>query len=335
MIDEYDNDCPYDFKNIQFKRSKITSIGSAFLPFKDTVIGSRAWAVNSASSFTGLDPLTVDYDSTYWFYTFSTFQASRKGAFPGVSDEILDATVFQTNTQWPSVHGNVIAEKYDAIDPENFDLTGRILNHTVFITGYEEEEGREGETQIFMGNIANNKLPDSKSDTFIDTSNISITGESYANIVIVGNGTIAKNLTGNTIVGDSNTFEEGASSIAFRGRGNLFLKSPSRLTSTADVIDCIMLGELSNMTINCKLFRCQFDQEICYVTITSVTPSTNATFIHFLSGTRGTAASPILITLPAVDTRYCTFVGRTSNGNIKIWVPADEATGGGGNEPLG
>lgn len=71
------------------------------------------------------------------------------------------------------------------------------------------------------------------------------------------------------------------------------------------------------------------------LTITSTTPSTAATFVNFLDGTRGTAANPIAITLPAVDTRYCTFVGRTSNGDIKIWVPADEATGGGGNEPLG
>ena len=337
MIDEYENDCPYDFKNIQFRRCKITSIGSAFSFLKDTVIGSRGWFVNSASSFTGLDPLTVDLSSEYWFYTFSTFQASQEGALPGVSDEILEATVFQANTRWPGIHGNVIAEKYDAIDPENFDLTGQVLNMTVFITGYEEEEGEEeGETEIWVGQIYGANLPDTKADTFIDTSNISITGESYANIVIAGNGITAKNnLTGNTIVGDSNTFNEGASSIAFRGHGNLFLIAPSRLTSTADVSACIMLGELSNMTINCKLFRCQFDQEICYLTITSATPNTNATFIHFLSGTRGTAASPITITLPNVDTRYCTFVGRTSNGNIKIWVPADEATGGGGNEPLG
>lgn len=333
MIDEYDNDCPYDFKNIQFRRCRITSIGPAFSFLQDTIVGDRGWFVNSGSSYTGLNPLTVDFSSEYWFYTFSTFQASQKGALPGVSDEILEATVFQANTQWPSIHGNVIGEKYGEIDPENFDLTGRVLNMTVFITGYEEYE-EEGETEIWVGQIYGANLPDTKADTFIYTSNISITGESYANIVIGGNGTTAKNLTGNTIVGEGNTFDEGASRIAFMGSGNLFLKSASRLTSTANVSDCIMLGDLSNMTINCKLFKCQFDQEICYLTITSATPNTNATFIHFLSGTRGTAASPIIITLPNVDTRYCTFVGRTSGGQIKIWVPADEATGvsGGGGD---
>lgn len=335
MIDEYENDCPYDFKNIQFRRCKITSIGSAFFPLKDTVIGSRGWFVNSSSSFTGLDPLTVDLSSEYWFYTFSTFKAEREFALPGVSDEILEATVFQANTLWPSIYKNVIGEKYDSIDPEDFDLSGQVLNMTVFIASYAEKEGEEGETEIWLGQIYDANLPDTKADTFILTSNISITGESYANIVIGGDGTTAKkNFVGNTIIGESNTFDEGASSIAFRGENNLFLKKPTRLTSTANVGECIMNGKLSNMTINCKLLKCQFDQEICYLTITSATPNTDATFIHFLSGTRGTAASPIAITLPNVDTRYCTFVGRTSNGNIKIWVPADEATGGGGNEPL-
>ena len=58
MKDEFGNECPYDFKNIQFKRYKITSS-----PVSDLV---DKYATSDAYN------VTVDTSTTYWCYTFST-----------------------------------------------------------------------------------------------------------------------------------------------------------------------------------------------------------------------------------------------------------------------
>ena len=58
MKDEFGNECPYDFKNIQFKRYKITSS-----PVSDLV---DKYATSDAYN------VTVNTSTTYWCYTFST-----------------------------------------------------------------------------------------------------------------------------------------------------------------------------------------------------------------------------------------------------------------------
>ena len=67
MIDEDGNDCPYDFKNIQFKRWLINS---------DHLNGS--FGIPS-------DHYTIDNDSEYWCYTFNIYSLSENAA--------IDATV--------------------------------------------------------------------------------------------------------------------------------------------------------------------------------------------------------------------------------------------------
>ena len=60
MIDEYNNDCPYDFKNIQFKRYKITKSKSSGL------VGT--YLATEANQNIGLE---IDSNDSKMFYTFS------------------------------------------------------------------------------------------------------------------------------------------------------------------------------------------------------------------------------------------------------------------------
>ncbi len=78
MKDEFGNECPYDFKNIQFKRYKITSS-----PVSDLV---GKYATSDAYN------VTVDTSTTYWCYTFSTTSledASLDGYSNGVYNNII------------------------------------------------------------------------------------------------------------------------------------------------------------------------------------------------------------------------------------------------------
>ena len=64
MKDEWNNECPYDFKNIQFKRYKITACAKS-----PDLIGLY--------STTDIDGITVDTATTYWSYTFCMYDLNE------------------------------------------------------------------------------------------------------------------------------------------------------------------------------------------------------------------------------------------------------------------
>ena len=64
MKDEWNNECPYDFKNIQFKRYKITA--STKCP---DLVG--LYAIDGATD------VTVDTATTYWSYTFCMYDLNE------------------------------------------------------------------------------------------------------------------------------------------------------------------------------------------------------------------------------------------------------------------
>lgn len=86
MIDEYGNDCPYDFKNIQSKRWKITSTHNSL-----------------NNEYIGIDGLGID-DSTIpdkndfkWFYTFSFMKkSSDEFTIEGIYDSFTDSHISRT-----------------------------------------------------------------------------------------------------------------------------------------------------------------------------------------------------------------------------------------------
>ena len=97
MKDEFNNECPYDFKNIQFKRYKITS------SVKGDLVG--LYAKSNARN------VTVDKNTTYWCYTFST-------------DSLNDASLAGLDYR---VYNNIILEYFDLLNKKSF------LNDIVFI----------------------------------------------------------------------------------------------------------------------------------------------------------------------------------------------------------
>lgn len=73
MIDEFGNDCPYDFKNIQFKRWKITSSSSELTDHLSDIEGKYV-GIMETDLFENYMPtyLTVpDVEDYKWLYTFS------------------------------------------------------------------------------------------------------------------------------------------------------------------------------------------------------------------------------------------------------------------------
>lgn len=157
MKDEWNNECPYDFKNIQFKRYNIPGLVSA-------------WGISQGNGY------TVNYSDTQFFYTFSYFDDVRS---PNVMyDATLkgnDGTVTAFSGGFAAgVYGNYIAEasafstmllEHNA--PTKMVLPGTIIYSTQTYTDGEMYSGCHGNkfgtnciNNTFGDNCINNKVGD-------------------------------------------------------------------------------------------------------------------------------------------------------------------------------
>ena len=82
MIDEFNNDCPYDFKNIQFKRYKITKANQSAL------VGTYLATDNPQAA------ISIDTNDFIWCYTFSN----------NSKDSSINSSTVHTNIIKPEIN---------------------------------------------------------------------------------------------------------------------------------------------------------------------------------------------------------------------------------------
>ena len=114
MIDEYGNDCPYDFKNIQFKRWKITSTHSSL---NNEYIGIDGFNIDGST--------IPDKNDFKWFYTFS-FMKKAWGALTieSIYDSFTDSHISSTGI---GLAGDNIIKPY-------VTEGAMLLNYTLFFS---------------------------------------------------------------------------------------------------------------------------------------------------------------------------------------------------------
>lgn len=185
MIDEWNNDCPYDFKNIQFKRYKITSSISSSL------VGT--YLATEANSDTDLE---IDNNNSKMFYTFSYLgELNTLTEYRGetLEDASIIGNTLQSDDSSPyGVHGNTIKYYFD-VGIENSKPI-QSLNNIVFLT-YSDGDGYYGcysnsfdinnYNSSFGNNCSNNSFR--TDNTFIIFGNNCIYNSFYScNIIILG-----------------------------------------------------------------------------------------------------------------------------------------------------
>ena len=127
LIDEWNNDCPYDFKNIQFKRCRVTS--TKIPDLNNTYVGIPG---------VGLLDLTNVETDTIWCYTFSRrkYDSSSNSFAWGIE---ADASLYSTNDYdlYSYYDGLTCTENkistYSVGKKENAKFH---LNNIVFIDGF-------------------------------------------------------------------------------------------------------------------------------------------------------------------------------------------------------
>lgn len=319
MIDEFENDAPFDFKGIQIKRYTISSIANFAQMFSGLCIGMR-------SEFNPALNLQLDDSSFAWFYLFSCFDAPEETHQPTAENEYFDSTVKipDLKSEIEYTQGVVSGNQF-VMDMREPSITG-----DVFISRFgvydDVDENDNPIRYAYVDSVSGVKLlGGGGGNTFIQTSNCEFTGPVFGNIW--SNGT--KSYGQGAI--DGNVFVGPLYSLGFGGVGHNYIVAFSGNTVLYEMqgvvaktqFDENIVQSMVNVTFECGFVRGEIGDEIAYATVTAADASKNIEHAYILSGTRGTAATPATITFPYQEARFAQFAARDSNGTVKVWVPAD------------
>lgn len=327
LIDEHGNDCPYDFKNILFKRYKITDC-----PLSSTLVGRY--------THKGSQYVTVDEENPVYAYTFCWID--EDGYIKDYS--IVGNVLANKEGQYTGVYGNSIAplSSFLSIWQDNPTRLSFSLNNVCFISDYPTTGGPS------YGCYSNVVAANCYAMTFANNCHgNSIQANNYN--VVFGNGfkfnTIGKdshdNIFGNAFT--SNSIGSGCSgnvfgySYSYNKIGDNCYNNILGYGYFSNIIEntChgLTLGNnFSSNTFgtNCynittkdsdgKLFNYfkynRFDSGCGPLTITTTQDSSNVLYYHFCTGVSGS--------IECVRGRnFETKVARNSDAQVKQYCEAD------------
>ncbi|MCQ2313286.1 MAG: phage tail repeat domain-containing protein [Paludibacteraceae bacterium] len=234
MIDEWGNDCPYDFKNVQFKRYKVED---------DSPNGELADLDGKYIGYNGyMQGLIIsDMSDFVWCYTFCEFDDIYDSEPSGIRDGSLkrmqNAEADWYNGQQNGCVLNKINVATSVLDIDGESNVVQALNNIVCCTFDPENEKQEnyanifgvqntnvtvigGDTNVFGTRCTNNILSQSYKNTFGNGCSSNTFGN-YCNYNTFGNGcyynTFGNDCYENTFGNcfQCNTFGNGCSSNTF------------------------------------------------------------------------------------------------------------------------
>ena len=334
MKDEWNNECPYDFKNIMFKRFEITSVldGCSSEEYPDhPLVGT--WGLAN-------DMVTVDEETSEWFYTFSTI----------IEGEVTDASLIVdydyglsigsgatentiksrtgkkkklNNIVFVSMEDNLIA-CHNHFDNECYDMTFGHYNTELSFgsDNYQMSFGSENYSMSFgSGNYSMSFGSDNYQMTF-GSYNYSMSFGSYNGPMTFGsyngpmtfgsnNRTMSFGSNNGTMSFGSNNYQMSFGSVNYQMSFGSYNYSMSFGSGNHDI-------EFYSYTCNITVF-----ENVGYCEI--IGGSSSDAYVknaQILNGTEGTFNDPLTIQFTA-NTNYTQCAAKDSSGNLKIWNPAD------------
>ena len=153
MKDEWNNECPYDFKNIQFKRWAVTDVQDDKLDettldsLKATFVYNNVntkfitrYAYQNSNCVYGSTTHVVNSNDSDWYYTFSTFKFENNiYALNEIEDASIKGNNFYNGEGDSGCLGNTIKPYYDNMASDHDGIDGvQYLNNIVFNGCYYE-----------------------------------------------------------------------------------------------------------------------------------------------------------------------------------------------------
>lgn len=250
MKDELNNECPYDFKNIQFKRWAVTDVQNSKLDSETLKTLQDIFVFNEAGTkfttrfgYKGSDckygdtTHVVDANNYDWYYTFSTIKfESNMYAWADIEDASIKGNNFYNDEDGGGCLGNSIKPYYDnnVSDYNSNGINGtQYLNNIVFNGFYASEEPRLG-YHCLNNSFGYNSLNNTFGDNCINNTFGNFCDDNTFGSTCYGN-TFGENCNSNTFVDhcfdntfgytcDNNTFGYNCYGNTFGGScsGNTF-----------------------------------------------------------------------------------------------------------------
>ena len=316
LVDEWQNDCPYDFKNIQFKRYRASTTGAL-----TDAINGRYYAFRSGMPGVEIE----DVDDFMWAYTFTLIDDSGQWRDYSVMKDALDAA-----TDWGyfkqfgigRCEYNLIRNSYAAVTVDEKCYRALMLNNIVLLAEFDDS-GLPGEMQlnIFGDGNYNMTLKDGPEQNHFGN-------KCYGNIVGAYGNTFGNGCSSITFGNgcSSNTFGNGCSSNTF-GNGcsvNTFGNDCDNNTFGNNCWNNTFGNNVQNNAMGAYLRCATVHDGVEYVSVVGGT--SNRSYVQYaqiLNGTCGQNGSNRLQISFKANVKYCQFAGLNSSGNLKIWTPAD------------
>ncbi|MEE3385761.1 MAG: hypothetical protein VZR36_11840 [Prevotella sp.] len=222
MKDEWNNECPYDFKNIQFKRWAVTDIQNDQLSLNTLTDLKQTFMYNEQSgNFTtryayqdaniqnGNTTFIVDANDYDWYYTFSTIkQENGIFDFSNIEDASIKGNSFRINGIAVGCFGNIIKPYYENMSIGPDGVYGyQYLSNNVFNGYYYRTFGNREAHHACRNSIGYN----SSFNTFGYNVSFNSFGQNFQN------NTFGSNCMSNTFTADCsfNTFGDQCNVNAF------------------------------------------------------------------------------------------------------------------------
>ncbi len=314
MIDEHNNDLPFDFKNIQFKRYAITAITSTTLTTEalNELINTFVYANNNGKCFATKDAYgnliptesngtkyTIDENTFEWYYVFQGFYSDGDGtSISGtydmsthpykLKDEVIEDMKLNEyggyTKDWCD-NNKIDTAHLEFFGDDEYYIGRQVLNNIVFLNNisycyYYEKDGYW--EYVTSENHSNRFKSECKNNTF-GNSCYNNTFGNYCYYNTFGNN-VGRNTFGNSCGG--NTF------------GNDFY---------------------NNTFGNDYIRWCTIFDGVKYINV-SVTTGSNSYLqnMQILNGTQGTSSSKLQITSSYITANrsFSTTIGRNSSGTL-------------------
>ena len=315
MIDEYGNDCPYDFKNIQFKRYKITSNHSSL---DDKYIGIDGLDIDGST--------IPDKNDFKWFYTFS---------FVDSDSTIKDTSTINPEETYKNYAGYNIIKCFinptNSIKLNNIVISDDIQDNTKLSCQNYFEVGCANNT--FRSGCTNNKFGDRCSGNGLGSG---CTNNKFGDSC--NNNTFGTGCTGNAFKDSctNNTFGTGCAGNAFKDSctNNNFGNGCMSNTFEANCANNTFGANCANNTFKdyctCNTFG-ELDAPISYVNFIDVASGvsyvniipTSATSdmnnlqnISIHKGVKGTEDTPLDINVDVLGQGYEIIYTKAADGTL-------------------
>ena len=324
MIDEWQNDCPYDFKNVQFKRYWANGINITKKEGepKDIILQGYYGTVTNTDIFTeGID--TNDYLYCFTFTRLNNILANyEKGS-------VIQSNVLDESIQTEGFDIDAVDDKLNI--PNAYNFHNRCRNNILRPT----ETGLVVDTAEYMAfALLNNvfitvKIVDeyeAYQPPFDNTLGVSCVNNTFGSN-IYGLSFLSR-CVNNTFGNDcfNNTFGNDCGSNSFGNYcfGNSFGNDCVNNSFGNNCLDNTFGNYCHHNSFGNYFKYNALGNNIQYIEI----PTEKIYNTQILNGTKGTSSNNKLTIAFTPETQYSQYAGLTSNKLLKIWVESDAVDGG-------